>query len=226
MFDSLWTHGLQHASVPSLSRPLQVCSNLCPLSRWCHPTIAFSVTPFSSCPQTFPALESFPVSQLFASGGQRIGASATAVVLQMNIQSWFPLGLTGLISLLSKGLLRIFSSTSIQKHQFFSAQHSVPVDMPILNISSTTYGFVSSVFNLAWYFQGSFMLWHVSSFLFLSHNSIVWIYYIFIVIYHNWLFPDSWKEFSSVSSVAQLCLTLCDPMNCTPGVRAVQIGNV
>ena len=136
MSDSLWTRGLQHASVPSPSWPPRVCSNLCPLSQWCHPTIASSVTPFSSCPQAFPALGSFPVSQLFTSGGQRIGASATALVLLMNIQSWFPLGLTGLISLLSKGLSRVFSSITIQNHQFFSAQPSVPIDVPILNISS------------------------------------------------------------------------------------------
>ena len=99
-------------------------SNSCPLSQWCHPTMSSSVVPFS-CPQSFPASGSFPMSQLFTSGGQSIGASASASVLPMNIQGWFPLGLTGLISLLSKGLSRIFSSTTVRKHQFFSTQPSL-----------------------------------------------------------------------------------------------------
>ena len=98
------------------------CSNSCPLSRWYHPTISSSVIPFSSCPQSFPALGSFLMSQLFASGGQSTGASASASVLPMNIQGWFPLWLTGLISLLSKELLRVFSSTTVWQHQFFSTQ--------------------------------------------------------------------------------------------------------
>ena len=97
--------------------------NSCPLSWWCHPAILFSDAPFSSCPQSFPASESFPVSQLFAPGGQLAGASAS--VLPMNIQGWFPLGLTGLISLQSKGLLRVFSNSLIQKQQFYSAQPSL-----------------------------------------------------------------------------------------------------
>ena len=96
-----------------------VYSNSCLLSRWCHLTISSSVIPFSSCLQSFPTSGSFPMSQLFASGGQRIGASASASVLPMNIQGWFLLGLTGLISLLSKGLSRVFSNTTVQKHQFF-----------------------------------------------------------------------------------------------------------
>ena len=98
---------------------LLVCSNSCPLSRWCHPTISSSVVPFSSCPQSCPASGSFPMSGLYPSGGQSIGASAS--ILPINIQSWFPLGLTGLI-LLSKGLSRVFSSTIVQKHRFFGAQ--------------------------------------------------------------------------------------------------------
>ena len=92
---------------------------------WCHPTISFPVIPFSSCLQSFPASESFPVSWLFTSGGQSIGASASASVLPMNIQGWFPLELSSLISLQSKGLSRVFSNTTIQKHQFFSAQPSL-----------------------------------------------------------------------------------------------------
>ena len=105
---------------PSLS--LRVCSNSCPLSRWCQPTISSSATHFSSCSQSFPAWRSLPVSQLFASSGQSIRASVSTSVLPMNIQDWFPLGWTGLISLQSTGLSRVFSSTTVRKHQFFSAQ--------------------------------------------------------------------------------------------------------
>ena len=120
--DSLRPHELQHARLlcPSLSPG--VCSNSCPLSRWCHPTISSFVTLFSSWLQSFPASRSFPMTRLFTSGGQSIGASALASVLPMNIQGWFPLWSTYLISLLSEGLWRVFSSTTIQKHQFFSAQ--------------------------------------------------------------------------------------------------------
>ena len=97
----------------------------CPLSQWCYPIISSSVTPFSSCPQSFPESESFPVSRLFTSGGQSTGASALASVLPINIEDWFPLGWTGWISLQSKGLSRVFSNTTVQKHQFFSAQLSL-----------------------------------------------------------------------------------------------------
>ena len=102
-----------------------IFSNSCPWSWWCHSTISFSVAPFSSCPQSFPASGSFPVSWLFPSGDQSIGASASASILLMNIQNWFPLGFTGLISFPVKGLSQVFSSTTIQKHQFFSAQSSL-----------------------------------------------------------------------------------------------------
>ena len=102
-----------------------VCSNSCPLSKWCYITISSSVAPFSSCPQVFPSIRSFSMSWLFTAGGQNIGVSASASVLPMNIQGWFPLGLIGLISLQSKGLSRVFSSTTIWKHQFFSAQSSI-----------------------------------------------------------------------------------------------------
>ena len=118
MSDSLQPHGLQHARLPCLPPTPGAYSNSCPSSRWCHPTISSSVAPFSSCLQSFPASGSFPMSQFFASGGQGIGISASASVLPMNIQDWFPLGLTGLISLLSKGLPRVFSITTVQKHQF------------------------------------------------------------------------------------------------------------
>ena len=110
---------------PVLHYLTEFFSNSCPLSQWCHPTILSSVAPFSSCPQSFPASGSFPMSLLFASGGQSIGASVSAPVLPMNTQGWFPLGLTEWISLLSKGLSRVFSSTIVQKHQFFSAQPSL-----------------------------------------------------------------------------------------------------
>ena len=111
--------------IPVLSPIPGVYSNSCPLRRWCHPTISCSVIPFSSCLQSFPASGSFPMSQFFTSGGQRIGASASASVHPMNIQDWFPLGLTALIPLQSKGLSRVFSNTIVQKHQFFGAQISL-----------------------------------------------------------------------------------------------------
>ena len=106
--NSLWPHGLQHARLPCPSPTPGACSNSCPSSRWCHPTISSSVVPFPSCLQSFPASGSFPMSQFFTSGGQSIGISASASVLPMNIQDWFALGLTGWISLLSKGLSRVF----------------------------------------------------------------------------------------------------------------------
>ena len=125
MSDSLRPHGLQHARFPCPSPTPRVYSNSCPLSQWCHPTILSSVIPFS-CLQSFPASGSSQMNQFFASGGQSIGASASASVLLGNSQdNWFPIGLTGLISLLSKGLSRVFSSTTVQKHQFFGAQPSL-----------------------------------------------------------------------------------------------------
>ena len=125
MSDSLWPHGLQQARLlcPSLSPG--VCSDSCPLNWWCYLTISFSAALFSSCLQSFPASGSFPVSWLFTSGGQSIGASASALVLPMNIEGWLPLRLTGLISLQSKGLSRVFSSSIIRKHLFFSTQPSL-----------------------------------------------------------------------------------------------------
>ena len=116
--DSFWLYGLQHARLPCPSPTPGACSNLFPLSRWCHPTISSSVIPFSSL-QSFPASGSFPRSQFFTSGGQTIGVSASASVLNINIKDWFPLGLTGWLSLQSKGLSRVFSNTAVQKRQFF-----------------------------------------------------------------------------------------------------------
>ena len=124
--DSLWLHELQHARPPCPSPAPGVHPNSCPLSWWCHPAISSSVIPFSSsCLQSFPASESFPVSQFFTCCGQSIGVWASASVLPMNIQDWFPLGWTGWISLQSKGLSRVFSNTTVQKHQFFSVQLSL-----------------------------------------------------------------------------------------------------
>jgi len=114
--DSLGLHGLQRSRFPCPSLPPGVCSNSCPLNQWCHPVISSSVISVSSCSQSFPASGSFPVSHLFASGGQRSGASASASALPMNIQGWFSLGLTSLISLQSKGFSRVFSSTTVKKH--------------------------------------------------------------------------------------------------------------
>ena len=122
---TLWPHGLQDVRLPCPSLSPRVCSHSYPLSQWCYPTISSSVVPFSSCPQSFPASGSFPVSHLFALGGQNIGASASSSVIPMNTQGWFPLGLTSLIPLQSKGLSRVFSNTTVQKHQFFSAQSSL-----------------------------------------------------------------------------------------------------
>ena len=118
-------HGLQHSRQSCSSLSHRVCSNSRPLSQWCYIIISSSVTLFSFCLQSFPASGSFPVSQFFTSGGQSIGVSAAASVLPMNIQDWFPSGVTGLISLQSKGLLRVFSNTTVQKHTFFSAQLSL-----------------------------------------------------------------------------------------------------
>ena len=118
--DSLRPHGPQHARLPCLSPTPRVHSNSHPSSRWCHPTISSSVVPFSSCPQSFLASGSFQMSQFFASGGQSIGVSASASVLPVNTQDWSPSGLTALIHLQSKGLSRLFSKTTVQKHLLHS----------------------------------------------------------------------------------------------------------
>ena len=122
--DSLRPHEPQHARPPCPSQTPRVYPDPCPSSWWCHPAISFSIGPFSSCPQSLPASGSFPMSQLFTWGGQSTGVSASASVLPMNTQNWSPLGWTGWISLQSKALSRVFSSTIVQKHQFFSTQLS------------------------------------------------------------------------------------------------------
>ena len=137
--DSLWPHESQHTRPPCPSPTPGVHSDSCPWSRWCHPTISSSVVPFSSCPQSLPASESFPMSQHFASGGQSIGVSALASVLPMNTQDLSPSEWTGWISLQSKGLSRVFSNTTVQKHQLFGIQlssqsnshfHTWPLEKP------------------------------------------------------------------------------------------------
>ena len=164
MSDSLRPHGLQHAKLPCPSPTPRACSNSCPLSRWCHPTISSSVVPFSSCLQSFPASRSSPMSQFFTSGDQSIGASALASVLPMNIQDWFPLRnwrnffkeiplrLTGLNSLQSKGLSKVFSNITVQKHQFFwcSCFFMVQFSHPYM-IPGKTIALTMRMFNLLKY---------------------------------------------------------------------------
>ena len=137
--DSLRPHELQHARPPCPSPTPRVHSNSCSLSQWCHPAISSSVIPFSSCPQSLSASGSFPMSQLFAWGGQSTGVSALASFLPKNTQDWSPLEWTGWISLQAKGLSRVFSNTTVQKHQFFGAQlssqsnshiHTWPLEKP------------------------------------------------------------------------------------------------
>ena len=123
--NSLRSHGLQHARLPCQSTTPRAYSNSCPSRCWCHPTISASVIPFSSSFQSFPESGCFPMSQIFTSGGQSIGVSASASVLPMNNQDWCPLGLTGWISLQFKGLSRVLSNTTVQKHQLFSTQLSL-----------------------------------------------------------------------------------------------------
>ena len=125
MSKSLRPHETQYTRPPCPSPTPRVYPNSCPLSWWCHPTISSSVIPFSFCPQSLPASGSFPMSQLFTSGGQSIGVSASALVLPMNTQYWSPLGCTGWISLQSKGLSRVFSNTTVHNPQFFSTQLSL-----------------------------------------------------------------------------------------------------
>ena len=139
MSNSLWPHESQHTRPPCPSQTPGVYPNPCPLGRWCHPAISSSVIPFSSCPQSLPASESFPMSQLFAWGGQSIRVLASASVLPKNTRDWSPLGWTGWISLQSRGLAWVFSNTTVQKHQFFGTQlssqsnfhiHTWPLEKP------------------------------------------------------------------------------------------------
>ena len=151
MSDILRPHLLQHTRLPCPSPTPGACSTSCPSSWWCHPTISSSVIPFSSHLQPFPASGSFPVGQFFTSGGQSIGASASASTLPMNIQEWFPLGLIGLISLLSKGLSRVFSKTTVQKHQLVTAQLSLGWGA----WWAAVYGVAQSCTQLKWFISSS-----------------------------------------------------------------------
>ena len=153
MSDSLQPHGLQQTRPPCPSLTPRVYSNSFPLTRWCHPTISCSVIPFSSHLQSFPASGSFWMSQFFASGGQSIGVSASASVFPKNSQDWFPLRLTGLISLQSKGLSRVFSNTMVQKYKFFGTQLSSQSNShihtwPLETIALTRRPFVGKVMSL------------------------------------------------------------------------------
>ena len=148
-------HGLQHTMFPCPSLPPWVCWNSYPLCRWCHPTTSSSVTLFSS-PQSFPVSEPFPMSRFFASGGQSIGASASALVLPRDIRDWFPLGLTVLNSLLSKGLSRVFSSTTVWKHHFFETQRSLWSNSHISTWLTTG----KTVVLIVWTFVGKVMSLH------------------------------------------------------------------
>ena len=146
-------------------RSFPICSNSCPLNQWCHSTISSSVTTLTSCLRPLPASGSFPVSQFFASSGQSIGVSASASVLPINIQDWFPLRLTGSISLLSKGLSRVFSNTTVQKHQFFSTQPSLWSSSHICTwllkkktIALTIWTFVSKVMSLLFNILSTFVI--------------------------------------------------------------------
>ena len=153
MSHSLRPHGLQHTRLPCFSLSPRVCLNSCLLSRWCHPTISYSVIPFSSCLQSFLESGSFQKSQFFASGGQNIGVSTSASVLPMNTQDWSPLGWTSWISLLSKGLSRVFSNTTVQKHQFFVTQ---------LSLSSNSHTYMTTGKTIAltiWTFVSKVMSW-------------------------------------------------------------------
>ena len=160
---SPWPHVLQHARPPCPSPTPGVYSNSCPSSQWCHPAMSSSVSPFSSCPQSLPVSGSFPTSQLFASGGQSIGASASASVLPMNTQDWSPLGWTGWISLQSKGLSRVFFNTTVQKHQFFgtvflTVQLSHPYMTTGKNIALIRRTFVSKVMSLLFNMLSRFVI--------------------------------------------------------------------
>ena len=164
MSSSWQPHELQHTRLPCLSLCPRVCSNSCPLSQWCRPTISSSVAPFSSCPHSFPGSGSFPMRWLFTSGSQSIGVAASVSVLPVNIQDWFPLGLIGLISLLSRGLSIVFSNTTVRKHQFFSTQPSLLSNTHIhtkttgKTIALIIQAFVSKVMSLLFNIRSRFVI--------------------------------------------------------------------
>ena len=171
MSDTLWPQGLQHTRLPWPSLTLGFCSDSCPLNGWCLPIISSFVVPLHLLPSVFPSIRSFPMSQLIASGGQSIGASAAAWVLPMNIQGWFPLGLTGMISLPSKGLSRVFSSTTSQRRWFFCAQPRINMN-PHEPINLRT---PSVALNFPLYpYRPASMPWDTNFFFFLSFDCTAW----------------------------------------------------
>ena len=223
MSNSLRPHGLQHARLPCPSQSSQACSNSCPLSRWGHPTILSSVLPFS-CLQFFPASEGFLMSQLFTSGGQSTGASASASALPMNIQNWFPLGWTGWISLQSEGLSRVFSNTTVQKHQLFGTQPSLwsKLSHPYMTtgktIALTRWAFVGKVMSLLFNMLSMF----VKAFLPSSKRLISWLQSLSTVILEPkkikkmLIVSKSWnqtlgisKKIYSLAMACQACQSLC-----------------
>ena len=208
MSDSLWPHALQPARLACLSLSPGVCSNLCPLSQWCLPTISSSVVPFSSCPQSFPAL----VFWLFTSGGQSIGVSILASVLPMNIQSWFPLELSCLVSLKSKGLSRVFSNTTVQKHWFFWCSAFFMVQLSHLymitgkTIALTIWTFVGKVLFLLFHTLSRF----VTAFLTRSRCLLIsWLQSLSAII----LEPKKVKSVT-VSTFSPICLPWNDGTGC------------
>ena len=152
MSDSFWPHGVQHTRLPCPSPTPRACSNSCPSSQWCHPIISSSVVPFSSCPQSLPESGSFPMSQFFASGGQSTGVSASASLPPKKSQGWSPSEWTGWISMQSKGLSRVFSNTTVQKHlqcsAFFTLQLSHPYTTTGKTIALTRRTFVGKIMSL------------------------------------------------------------------------------
>ena len=199
---TLRPHESQHARPPCPSATPRDYSNSCPSSRWCHPDISSSVVPFSSCPQSLPASGSFPMSQPFAWGGQSIGVSASASVLPTNTQDWSPLGWTGWISLQSKGLWRVFSNTTVQKHQFFGAQlssqsnshiHTWPLEKTI-DLTRRT-------------FVGNVMLFHMLSSLVITFLPILYVIGTQIMI-HNFEKLFSIYYYEKMLAVFPVCSTI------------------
>ena len=180
MSASLQPHGLQHPRLPCPSLSLRVCSNSCPLSQWCLPIISSSVTRFS-CPQSFPALESFPM-RLFTSGGQNIGALAS--VLPTNIQGWFPLELTGLISLLSKGISRVFSSTTFKRHicdkMWVTQQSNFQSMVENVYVSCSSIVKEASMWGLHW-------IWEAKMFSGLSRHWVIFFFSLLAIIFPKYL---------------------------------------
>ena len=230
MSDSLLPHESQHTRPPCPSPTPGVYPNSCPLSWWCHPTVSSSAVSFSSCLQSFPALGSFLMGCFFVSGGQSIGASALASVLPMYIQDWFPLELIGLISLQSKGLLRVFSNTTVQKHQFFSAQLSLQSQLthPYMTtgktITLTRWTSVSKImfllFNMPPRLVIAFLLrskhlltsWLLSSCAVILEPKKIWQCQKNVQTttqLHSFHMLAKWNELK----ISQSCLTLCDLMD-------------